>query len=181
MDAKYAKIQKETEQLLNTVTSGIESFYAAQKVSGAKASLKQNSVLTGDYNTIEELEVAFYEQQDAINQSIQTLEAATNQQIQSSYNAFFGNSSAETQAWGTAAVGIANILSENSAERKKEQAMAELEASKKAKLKAMAASFSCKILFIASCESSILLTLSYTSYTSLNLSSNSDTLSYFAM
>lgn len=131
---RMAKMQAKSSKLTSNINAGLTSFYTAQQAAGARASIKQNSILSGNFESIEEVEAAFQQQIRAIENDIATLEEANRKQINMAYNAAFSGASSTTQAYGFAAAGIGSLLSKAAAEKKKKQAEAELAASKQAQL-----------------------------------------------
>lgn len=127
------KIEKETAALANSLRGAVESYYAAQNTEKAKQNLRSNSTLSGNYNSLEEIEAEFNQKYNTINSDVEQLRQAQNQELMTNYNnmntAYSGNS--KMQAAGAVVTGVAYLVNESAAEREKKEAEERLEKQKR--------------------------------------------------
>ena len=139
---QQAEMQRKSEQQM---ALGMQSYYAAEAVRNGKDNLNNLSRLSGNYNSVEELEEEFNQKYYSINSEVESLNEARNQQLQASYNYFYNNSSETDKAIGQAAVAIGGLINNMKADKEKreakealqrqrEQARAEIAARKRAAL-----------------------------------------------
>lgn len=147
--AKQAETQRKAEQFSANL---MQSYYAAEAVRNGKANLKEASSLTGNYNSVEELEAEFNQKYASISSEVENVNQARNQQLQATYNSLYANSDATTQAVGQAATAIGGFINNMRAEkeereakealrRQREEQMARIEARKREALIALRKGF----------------------------------------
>ncbi len=118
---------------------GMQSYYAAQAVKDLQDNLSSSTKLNGNYSSIEELQAEFREKYNSINQQVNGLVEARNQNLQASANYSFSDADAKGQLIGQGIVAVGSIINSANAEREKREARAELErqrSAEEAKIKA---------------------------------------------
>lgn len=109
-----------------------QSFYAAQSLSDARNSVANNSRLTGNFNSVKEIEAEFNQKYRSINQDVENLKTAKNEKLQADYNTLFYDADEKGKALGQLAVGIGSLINEASAAREARKAKEALEAQRRA-------------------------------------------------
>jgi hypothetical protein len=104
------------------------SYYAAQARSQAREGLQDLSRLDGSFESLEELNAAFYRQYSAISGQTQQLTDAGRNRVAADMDYAFKDADANTAAYKGLATGLANLASDAAAEREARQARERLKA-----------------------------------------------------
>lgn len=120
------------------------TFYAQQSAKSAYDNVKQNSNLTGNYSSVEELEREFNQKYNTINQSVNEWKESADESVRQGANLLFNNGTASGQAIGEFAGMVGSLFNNGEKEKKearerlekqKQQYLTEFVAKKKAALK----------------------------------------------
>ncbi|MFP9098573.1 hypothetical protein ACLI09_05910 [Flavobacterium sp. RHBU_24] len=133
-ERKRQEINRKTEAVMNSIYA---SFYAAQAATDARNQLIENSKLSGNYNSAEELEADFYQKYHAINQNVQDWENAKNQEVQAQANLYFNDGTASGAALSNAAGTIGALINEEKAEKEEKKRKEQLQAQRQQALDEM--------------------------------------------
>ena len=115
------------------------SFYANEARSRAEQGISDNSSFNQRFDNVEDLQNAFYNQANAINQYAQDLSDARMQQNANTQEYLWGNSTGADRAVGELATGVANIIGQAKAEKERQQAQEKLRKERNAELARMEA------------------------------------------
>ncbi|MBA5792710.1 hypothetical protein H1R17_01570 [Flavobacterium sp. xlx-214] len=102
------------------------SFYANEARSRAEQGISDNSSFNQRFDNVEDLQNAFYNQANAINQYAQDLSDARMQQNANTQEYLWGNSTGADQAVGELATSVANIIGNAKAEKERKEAQEKL-------------------------------------------------------
>lgn len=102
------------------------SFYANEARSRAEQGISDNSSFNQRFDNVEDLQNAFYNQANAINQHAQDLSDARMQQNANTQEYLWGNSTGADQAVGELATSVANIIGNARAEKERKEAQEKL-------------------------------------------------------
>ncbi|TDQ08402.1 tetratricopeptide repeat protein [Pedobacter metabolipauper] len=118
-----AESDRKTEtQSANLMTS----YYAAKAVQNAKTGLNNLTELSGNYSSVQELEAEFRAKSSAINEQVQELTEARNNNLQAAKEVLFTGSGASENALGQAIVGFGAIFNSIKADKEAKEARDEL-------------------------------------------------------
>ena len=115
------------------------SFYANEARSRAEQGISENASFSQRFENVEDLQNAFYNQANAINQYAQDLSDARMQQNANTQEYLWGNSTGADRAVGELATGVANIIGQAKAEKERQQAQEKLRKERNAELARMEA------------------------------------------
>jgi hypothetical protein len=104
------------------------SYYTAQAKSQAREGLQDLSRLDGSFESLEDLNAAFYQQYSAISDQHQQLTDAGRDKVAANMDYAFKDADANTAAFKGLATGLANLASDAAAEREARQARERLKA-----------------------------------------------------
>ena len=110
------------------------TYYAAQAATDARNRLNENSKLSGNYNSVEELEAEFNQKYNSINQDVQEWNEASNQSIQSGANLLFNDGSSSGQAAGELVGMLGSWVNNNKAAKEARERKEKLEKERNAHL-----------------------------------------------
>lgn len=110
------------------------TYYAAQAATDARNRLNENSKLSGNYNSVEELEAEFNQKYYSINQDVQEWNEASNQSIQSGANLLFNDGSSSGQAAGELVGMLGSWVNNNKAAKEARERKEKLEKERNAHL-----------------------------------------------
>lgn len=116
--------QKQEQERKDAVLAS--SFYADEARSRAEQGISDNSSFNQRFNNVEDLQNAFYQQANAINQYAQDLSDARMQQNANTQEYLWGDSTGADRAVGELATGVANIIGQAKAERERKEAQEKL-------------------------------------------------------
>lgn len=102
------------------------SFYANEARSRAEQGISDNSSFNQRFDNVEDLQNAFYQQAQAINDNAQQLSDARLQQNANTLEYLWGDSTGADRAVGELATGVANIIGQAKAERERKEAQEKL-------------------------------------------------------
>ena len=102
------------------------SFYANEARSRAEQGISDNSSFNQRFDNVEDLQNAFYNQANAINQYAQDLSDARMQQNANAQEYLWGNSTGADQAVGELATSVANIIGSAKSEKERKEAQEKL-------------------------------------------------------
>lgn len=136
---KEAEVRnQEINALVNRkVEAWQQSFYHAEAIRNSKQKLANLRVLSGDYESIEQLKAEFNEKFNAISEEVKQLEASRNSNINNAVNAnFYGNSTEVAIGQGIQLIGsIVNSAKANKEEREAKEALIRAKEEQKAEFK----------------------------------------------
>ncbi|MBD1420583.1 hypothetical protein [Sphingobacterium chuzhouense] len=134
--AENERLRQESAQKIDVWSNNLyNTFYAAQAATEARNRLNENSTLSGNFRSVEELEAEFNQKYYAINQDVQEWNEASNQSIQSGVNLLFNDGSASGQATGEFVGLLGSVINNNRAEKEVRERKASLERQKEEALK----------------------------------------------
>ncbi len=116
--------QKQEQERRDAVMAN--SFYANEARSRAEQGISDNSSFNQRFDNVEDLQNAFYNQANAINQYAQDLSDARMQQNANTQEYLWGNSTGADQAVGELATSVANIIGSAKAEKERKEAQEKL-------------------------------------------------------
>ena len=116
--------QKQEQERRDVVMAN--SFYANEARSRAEQGISDNSSFNQRFDNVEDLQNAFYNQANAINQYAQDLSDARMQQNANTQEYLWGNSTGADQAVGELATSVANIIGNAKAEKERKEAQEKL-------------------------------------------------------
>lgn len=116
--------QKQEQERIDAVLAS--SFYANEARSRAEQGISENSSFNQRFDNVEDLQNAFYNQANAINQHAQDLSDARMQQNANTQEYLWGNSTGADQAVGELATSVANIIGNARAEKERKEAQEKL-------------------------------------------------------
>lgn len=116
--------QKQEQERIDAVLAS--SFYANEARSRAEQGISENSSFNQRFDNVEDLQNAFYNQANAINQHAQDLSDARMQQNANTQEYLWGNSTGADQAVGELATSVANIIGNAKAEKERKEAQEKL-------------------------------------------------------
>jgi len=116
--------QKEEQQRKDAIVAN--SYYANEARSRAEQGIYDNSSFNRTFDNVDDLQSAFYQQVNAINQNAQDLGDARSQQNANNLEYYWGNSTGTDRAVGEVATGIANIIGQAKAEKERKEAQEKL-------------------------------------------------------
>ena len=116
--------QKQEQERRDAVMAN--SFYANEARSRAEQGISDNSSFNQRFDNVEDLQNAFYNQANAINQYAQDLSDARMQQNANTQEYLWGNSTGADQAVGELATSVANIIGNAKAEKERKEAQEKL-------------------------------------------------------
>lgn len=134
--SERTRLQNEQANKLSVLAN---SYYANEARSRADQGISQNSSFDRKFDNVEDLQNAFYQQSEAINQHAQESYEARMQQNANNLEYHWGTSTGTDRAIGEVATGIANIVGSVRAERERKEAQARLEKERKEQLAAIEA------------------------------------------
>ena len=102
------------------------SYYANEARSRAEQGISDNSSFNQRFDNVEDLQNAFYNQANAINQYAQDLSDARMQQNANTQEYLWGNSTGADQAVGELATSVANIIGNARVEKERKEAQENL-------------------------------------------------------
>jgi|GEM_PF-3426533 len=120
------------------------TFYAQQSAKSAYDNVKQNSNLTGNYSSIEELEADFNQKYYSVNQNVNEWKESADESVRQGANLLFNDGTASGQTIGELAGMVGTLFNNGEKEKRearerlekqKQQYLAEFAAKKKAALK----------------------------------------------
>ena len=115
-----------------------QNFYYAEAIRNGKQNLAELSTLSGNYNSIEQLEAEFNQKYSAIRSEVQGLEQARNAKLNNAVNANFNGNSTE-QAIGQGVALIGGIFNSAKASKEEKEAREALKAERERQQKALIA------------------------------------------
>lgn len=101
------------------------TFYAQQNARSLRENIEENSSLSGNYSSVEELERDFNQKYSSINQSVNEWKEAADESVKQGANLLFNNGTASGQAIGEFAGLAASLF--NNGEKQKREAREKLE------------------------------------------------------
>jgi hypothetical protein len=110
------------------------TYYAAQVATEARNRLNENAKLSGNYNSVEELEEEFNQKYYSINQDVQEWNEASNQSIQSGADLLLNDGTASGQAAGELVGMLGSWVNNNKAAKEAKERKEKLEKERKAHL-----------------------------------------------
>ena len=116
--------QKQEQERRDAVMAN--SFYANEARSRAEQGISENSSFHRRFDNVEDLQNAFYQQAQAINDNAQQLSDARLQQNANTLEYLWGDSTGADRAVGELATGVANIIGQAKAERERKEAQEKL-------------------------------------------------------
>lgn len=116
--------QKQEQERRDAVMAN--SFYANEARSRAEQGISDNSSFNQRFDNVEDLQNAFYNQANAINQYAQDLSDARMQQNANTQEYLWGNSTGADQAVGELATSVANIIGSAKSEKERKEAQEKL-------------------------------------------------------
>ncbi len=116
--------QKQEQERRDAVMAN--SFYANEARSRAEQGISDNSSFHRRFDNVEDLQNAFYQQAQAINDNAQQLSDARLQQNANTLEYLWGDSTGADRAVGELATGVANIIGQAKAERERKEAQEKL-------------------------------------------------------
>lgn len=114
------------------------SFYHSQAISSGKKNLAELSRLSGDYNSVAELEAEFNQKYNAIRSEVNALQEARNAKVNNAIDYNFNGNSTE-QAIGETAKVLGSIINSAQADKEAKAAEAALKLQRERELAAMEA------------------------------------------
>ncbi|SJZ62940.1 hypothetical protein [Sediminibacterium ginsengisoli] len=115
-----------------------QNFYYAEAIRNGKQNLAELSTLSGNYNSIEQLEAEFNQKYSSIRSEVQGIEQARNAKLNNAVNANFNGSSTE-QAIGQGVALIGSIFNSAKASKEEKEAREALKAERERQQKALIA------------------------------------------
>lgn len=107
------------------------TFYAAQAASDSRTRLNENSKLSGNYGSVQELEAEFNQKYNAISYDTQQYKEASSQSIQQGANLLFNDGTATGQATGEFVGLLGAMVNNASAEKEARERREQLEKQRK--------------------------------------------------
>ncbi|HEY1018222.1 MAG TPA: hypothetical protein VGE25_04455 [Sediminibacterium sp.] len=126
------------QQIEQKVEMWKQNYYYAEAIRNGKENLAALSSLNGSYNSVQELEAAFYQQSSAIRSEVQNLEQARNAKLSNAVNGNFNGNSTE-RAIGQSMQLIGGIINSSKAAKEEREAREALRAERERQLAAIAA------------------------------------------
>ncbi|ELR73623.1 hypothetical protein C900_02708 [Fulvivirga imtechensis AK7] len=129
--------ERQRDKLQVEQISGLyaQSFYAAQAVGASKQNLDNLSRLSGNYESVEELEAEFNAKYYAIAQEVENLNRARNEALSANVATTFYGSDATGQATGEFIKGVGTMINNNKSEKERIEAEAALREQREQMLK----------------------------------------------
>lgn len=124
--AENEKNRQETERKVNQWSNNLNTtFYAAQAASEGYQKMEQNSKLSGNYRTVEELEADFNQRYNALSQDAQNWKQAADEATREGTNLLFNDGTVSGQATAEFVGTVASLF--NSSEREERERKEALE------------------------------------------------------
>ncbi|MDX5437603.1 MAG: hypothetical protein LPK03_10435, partial [Pontibacter sp.] len=115
-----------------------QNFYYAEAISSGKQNLAELSRLSGNYNSVAELEAEFNQKSASIQAEVNSLQQARNAQLSNAANGYF-NEGATEKAVAQSMQQIGNIVNHHKAQKEAREAHLALQRERQQKLAAMEA------------------------------------------
>ena len=131
LETERTRLKNEQENKLKVLAN---SYYANEARSRAEQGIADNSSFNQRFENVEDLQNAFYNQANAINQYAEELSDARMQQNANNLDYYWGTSTGTDRAIGEVATGIANIIGQAKAEKERQQAQEKLKKERDAEL-----------------------------------------------
>ena len=133
--AENERERQESARKIDALANNMyNTYYAAQAATDARNRLNENSKLSGNYNSVEELEAEFNQKYYSINQDVQEWNEASNQSIQSGANLLFNDGSSSGQAAGELVGMLGSWVNNNKAAKEARERKEKLEKERNAHL-----------------------------------------------
>jgi hypothetical protein len=126
------------QQIEQKVEMWKQNYYYAEAIRNGKQNLAALSSLDGSYNSVQELEAAFYRQSNSIRAEVQNLEQARNAKLSNAVNGNFNGSSTE-RAIGQSVQLIGSIINSSKAAKEEKEAREALRIERERQLAEIAA------------------------------------------
>jgi hypothetical protein len=124
---QIAETQRISEERANL---SMQTYYAAEAVRNGKQNLTDLASLSGNYSSVEELEAEFRQKYNSINQEVENLNQARDQQLQASYNSYALGADETGKAVGQAVVAVGGLINSFTADKEKREAKEALQRAK---------------------------------------------------